>query len=94
MKLAIALGVGSLVSLTASTINARAASDERSAFRTEIAGEISARPSGDAHFGVSSGTDGSPEVFTISLGANGTSGSVLFTRRSGAPLVPGTYTPR
>jgi hypothetical protein len=91
MKLAIALGVGSLLTLTTSTINARPASDERPAFRAEIVGEVSARSTGDAHFGVSGGTDGVPAVFTISLGANAASGSVLLTRRSGAPLVPGTY---
>jgi hypothetical protein len=33
-----------------------------------------------------------PAVFTISLGANAKDGSVLFTRRSGERLSPGTYT--
>ena len=92
MKLAIALGIGSFVFLTASTLSARAASDTGHAFRAEIVGELSARPAGDAHFGIAGGTDGVPAVFTISLGANGTEGSVLFTRRSGARIVPGTYT--
>ena len=92
MKLAIALGLGSLLTLTATTMTARADSDGHPAFRGEIAGDLSARPTGDARFGITGGTDGVPAVFTISLGANGKNGSILFTRRSGAPLVPGTYT--
>ncbi|HYC31691.1 MAG TPA: hypothetical protein VEB59_05340 [Gemmatimonadales bacterium] len=91
MKLAIALGMGSFIFLTASTLSARAAADGSPAFRAEIAGEVTARPTGDARFGIVEG-GGEPAVFTISLGARGDHGSVLFTRRSGAPLVPGTYT--
>ena len=86
MKLAIALGMGSLIFLTASTLSARAARDADAAFHAEIVGDITARTSGDARFGVAE------NVFTISLGARGDEGSVLFTRRSGARLVPGTYT--
>ena len=91
MKIAIALGLGSLLTLTATTLTARADSEGSPPFRAEIAGGIAARPTGDARFGITGGTDGAPAVFTISLGAGGASGSILFTRRSGAPLVPGTY---
>ena len=91
MQLPIALGMGSFIFLTASTLSARAATDGAPAFRAEIAGEVTARPVGDAGFGVAGGTAGTPAVFTISLAAYGDDGSVLFTRRSGAPLVPGTY---
>jgi hypothetical protein len=91
MKLAIALGLGSLLTLTATSLTARADSEGHPAFRAEIAGDVAARPTGDARFGVTGGTEGAPAVFTISLGAGGNTGSILFTRRSGAPLVPGTY---
>jgi hypothetical protein len=90
MKTTIALGLGSLLLLTAFTANNRRI-EVIPAFRAEIAGEVSARPSGTARFGVSGGAEGAPAVFTISLGADGEEGSVLFTRRSGARLVPGTY---
>ena len=92
MKTAIALGMGSLLMLTAFTINTRPAAGVRPAFSAVIVGDISARPSGEARFGVTGGTEDVPPVFTISLGANGEEGSVLLTRRSGARLSPGTYT--
>ncbi len=92
MKTTIALGLGSLLALTAFTVNSRAAADARPAFAAEIRGEVNARPTGQARFGVAGGVGGAPAVFTISLGAGSEEGSVLFTRQSGAPLVPGIYT--
>jgi hypothetical protein len=92
MKTAIALATGSLLLLTAFSLNARPAAKAHAAFRAQIVGDISARPSGAAHFGVTGGTEDVPAVFTISLGANAEDGSVLFTRRSGERLSPGTYT--
>jgi hypothetical protein len=41
--------------------------------------------------GVVEGRDGRPSVFTLSLGADGADGSVLFTRTNGGRLFPGTY---
>lgn len=90
MKTAMALGTGSLLLLTAFSVSARPAA-VRPAFRAEIVGEVSARPAGAARFGVTGGSGGVPGVFTISLGADGEEGSVLFTRRSGARLSPGVY---
>lgn len=92
MKTAIALATGSFLLLTAFSADIRPAAGERPAFSAEIAGEITARPSGTARFGVTGGTGDVPAVFTISLGADAEDGSVLFTRRSGARLSPGTYT--
>ena len=91
MKIAITLGMGSLLLLTAFTMNART-DDVRPAFSAEIVGDVSAKPSGEARFGVTGGLEDVPQVFTISLGANGADGSILFTRRSGERLSPGTYT--
>src|SRR3712207_5752845 len=91
MKLALALGIGSLLTLTTSTMATRPAGEAGSTFRAKIAGDVSARPTGAARFGVTGGTGGVPAVFTVSLGADSREGSVLFTRPSGAPLVPGTY---
>ena len=54
-------------------------------------GDLHASPRGTARFGWVRGHDGAPAVFTLSLGADGTNGSVLFTRMNGARLVPGTY---
>jgi hypothetical protein len=92
MKTVIVLGLGPLLlaSLTAFSISGRPAT-ARAAFNGVIAGDITARPSGDARFGVVQGREGSPQVFTLSLGANGDNGSVLFTRKSGARLSLGTY---
>lgn len=94
MKTTSALALGSLmlVSLTAFSLNARSAGGAKPAFDAEIRGEVSARPSGEARFGVTGGSEGVPAVFTISLGANAEEGSILFTRRSGAPLTRGVYT--
>lgn len=92
MKTAIALATGSLLLLTAFSMNAGPGAETRPAFSAEIVGDIAARPSGAAHFGVTRGAEDVPAVFTISLGANAEDGSVLFTRRSGERLSPGTYT--
>jgi hypothetical protein len=92
MKTAIALATGSLLLLSAFSANRGTAGDTRPAFSAEIIGDIAARTSGPARFGVTGGTEDVPAVFTISLGANAEDGSVLFTRRSGERLSPGTYT--
>lgn len=90
MKTPLALGVGSLLLLTAFSVSARPATVSP-AFTAEIVGEVWARPTGSARFGRTGGNEGVPAVFTISLGAEGADGSILFTRRSGEPLSPGSY---
>jgi hypothetical protein len=64
---------------------------EPSSFLAEMHGDLHVSPRGEAKFGTVEGRDGRPEVFTLSLGADGPSGSVLFTRTNGARLFPGTY---
>jgi hypothetical protein len=92
MKTGMVLGLGPLLlaSLTAFSLSGRPAT-ARAAFTGMITGDITAQPSGDARFGVVDGDGVSPRVFTLSLGANGTRGSVLFTRKSGTRLSLGTY---
>ena len=63
---------------------------EASSFRGELHGDLRASPRGSARFGAVEGANG-PAIFTLSLGADGTEGSVLFTRTNAARLVPGTY---
>ena len=91
MKTMMALGLSPLMLETAFSIGAQPSAMPRSAFHAEMAGEINTLASGEAHFGVSGGVADAPAVFTISLGANGSDGSVLFTRRNGEPLTPGRY---
>jgi hypothetical protein len=92
MTTSIAFATGSLLLLTAFSVNVRTTPASRPEFHAEIVGDIAARPTGAARFGVSGGTENVPAVFTISLGAGADDASVLFTRQSGAALSPGTYT--
>jgi hypothetical protein len=62
------------------------------AFVGEVAGEITAHPTGEARFGTVDGGGSVPSAFTVSLGADGQEGSILFTRNSGAALGMGSYT--
>ena len=91
MNTTIALGLSSLMLLTAFTVNSRTAAESRPAFSAEVAGDVTAHPTGEARFGVTGGVDQVPAVFTISLGATGEEGSILFTRHGGEPLGPGLY---
>ena len=61
-----------------------------SSFLGEIHGALHASPRGSARFGaVETGAGGT--ILTLSLGADGGDGSVLFTRTNGARIAPGTY---
>lgn len=91
MNRSIVLGLGSLLLLTAFTAGARTGRETAPAFRAEIAGDVTGRPSGDARFGITGGSADAPTTFTIALGAEGDEGAILFTRQSGARLLPGTY---
>ncbi|HUR93919.1 MAG TPA: hypothetical protein VMY76_05020 [Gemmatimonadales bacterium] len=62
-----------------------------SSFAGLIDGAIRTELSGDATFGVVNGHGATPSVFTLSLTATGTEGSILFTRPGGMRLAPGTY---
>lgn len=61
------------------------------AFAGSIAGDVRLNLHGGAKFGTVDGRGQVPAVFTISLGAANTDGSVLFTRPGGARLTAGTY---
>jgi hypothetical protein len=83
---AITLGSLTVLSLAAFT------SSSTSSFSGLVSGSLRSEMHGDATFGVVDGRGIAPSVFTLSLGANGTDGSILITRTNGMRLVPGTYT--
>jgi hypothetical protein len=87
------LGIGSLLLLMAAALTGRAgpAGEERSSFLGEVHGATTATPRGDARFGTVAALDGRPGTFSLSLGARGEDGAVLFSRASGARLSIGTY---
>jgi hypothetical protein len=85
------LGLGALLLTSFSTFSPEGR-DIRPSFVGEVTGEIAAHPTGDARFGPVAGEGSSPGVFTLSLGAAGQEGSILFTRTGGAALGVGTYT--
>ena len=68
-----------------------AAYTSTSSFAGNVTGGLRAGMHGDATFGVVDGHGAAPSVFTLSLGAKGTDGSILFTRTNGGRLTPGTY---
>jgi hypothetical protein len=90
-----AVGLSSLIMLALAGFTGeerptiRPVPSEASSYRAELHGDLHATR-GTARFGAVGG-DGAQAVFTLSLGADGTNGSVLFTRMNGARLVPGTY---
>jgi hypothetical protein len=97
MKTATTLALSTLavLALAAFTTRERPAARlplvEPSLFLAEMHGDLHVNPRGEAKFGVVEGRDGRPSVFTLSLGADGADGSVLFTRTNGSRLFPGTY---
>jgi hypothetical protein len=96
MSTTTAVGLSSLIMLALGAFTSekrptlRPAPSEASFYLAELHGDLHASPRGTATFGAAGG-DGAQPVFTLSLGADGTNGSVLFTRMNGARLVPGTY---
>jgi hypothetical protein len=63
---------------------------ERSSFHATVAGSVTAHPSGSAIYGaLANPTDAARS--TISLGAESSSGSILFTRNSAELPAPGEY---
>jgi hypothetical protein len=96
MQTTTALGLTSLIVLTLAAFTGAArptilpAPTESSAFFGELHGDLHASPRGTARFGSVEG-GASATMFTLSLGADGVDGSVLFTRTNGGRLTPGTY---
>jgi hypothetical protein len=96
MKTATTLALSSLIVLALAAFTtkdppARLPLAEPSSFLAEMHGALHASPRGEATFGVIAGRDGQPSVFTLSLGAAGANGSILFTRTQGGRIFPGTY---
>jgi hypothetical protein len=89
------LAVAAILALAAFVTNERPAArpplTEPSWFVAEMHGDLHVSPRGEARFGVLETSEGRPIVFTISLGAHGSNGSVTFTRINTGRLVPGTY---
>jgi len=96
MKTTTALGLSSLIVLTLAAFTGASrptilpAPTESSSFLAELHGDLHASPRGTARFGAVEGRAGAT-MFTLSLGADGATGSVLFTRTNGVRLTPGTY---
>ena len=96
MKTTTALGLSSLIVLTLAAFTGAARPTilppptESSSFLAELHGDLDASPRGTARFGAVEGGAGTT-MFTLSLGADGAEGSVLFTRTNGSRLTPGTY---
>lgn len=62
-----------------------------SAFHAIVGGAVNSTISGDARFGAVRGGDNAPPTFTVSLGAYGEQGSILFTSWSPTRLETGSY---
>jgi len=98
MNTTMTMGLSSLIMLALAAFTPekrpamRPAAAEVSFYLAELHGDLHANPRGTATFGWVRGGDGAQAVFTLSLGADDTNGSVLFTRMNGARLVPGSYT--
>jgi hypothetical protein len=96
MKTTTTLGLSSLIVLTLAAFTGAArptilpAPSESSSFLAELHGDLHASPRGTERFGTVEGGPGAT-MFSLSLGADGADGSVLFTRTNGGRLTPGTY---
>jgi hypothetical protein len=97
MKTTTALGLSCSIILTLAAFTAKERPAplrhlaEPSSYLAEIHGDLHVSTRGEAKFGLVEAVDGTPAVFTLSLGANGSDGSVLFTRTNGTRFAPGTY---
>ena len=86
-------GLGSVLLLLTAAFTGRVGpdGDKNSSFLGEVHGAATAIPRGDATFGSVPAMGGHPGTFSLSLGARGNDGAVLFSRASGARLSIGTY---
>ena len=89
------LAVAAILALAAFVTNqppaGHAPLTEPSWFLAEMHGDLHVSPRGEAQFGVLETREGRPIVFTLSLGAHGSDGSVVFSRSNSGRLKPGTY---
>ncbi len=93
MTATVTFGLGSALLLLTAAVTGRVvpAGEEHSSFVGEVHGAMTATPRGDATFGRVPAVDGNAGAVSLSLGARGEDGAVLFSRASGARLSIGTY---
>jgi hypothetical protein len=89
----IALTTGAFISAGASAGGVTAISSlaRGSYFVAAVEGAVSARPSGEVTLGIVGDTASGVVAFTITLGAQSSSGAILFTSLEGKLPVPGRY---
>jgi hypothetical protein len=85
------LGFTSVLLLVSAAFGPIGKTDTKHSFLGEVHGAATATPRGDAVFGTVAAKDGRAGSFSLSLGARGDDGAVLFSRASGARLSIGTY---
>ena len=96
MKTTTVLGMSSLTVLTLAALTGAArptrlpAPTESSSYLRGASWGPPRQPPRHGEFGTVDGRTGAT-IFTLSLGADGPDGSVLFTRTNGGRLAPGTY---
>ena len=100
MKSVAVLGFGVIALTTGAFISAGAAAGSGTAisalargsyFEAVVEGAVSARPSGEVAFGIVGDSAAGVAAFTITLGAEGSSGAILFTSLEGRMPAPGRY---
>ena len=93
MTTTVTFGLGSALLLLTAAFTGRVgpAGEEQPSFLGEVHGALTATPRGEATFGTIPAVDGRPGVFSLSLGARGQNGAVLFSRASGTRLSIGSY---
>jgi hypothetical protein len=100
MKSVAVLGFGVIALTTGAFISAGAAAGSGTAllslargsyFEAAVEGAVSARPSGEVAFGIVGDTASGVAAFTITLGAEGSAGAILFTSLQGKMPTPGRY---
>jgi hypothetical protein len=89
MRSVAVLGFGVIALTTGAFISAGAAAG--SYFEAAVEGAVSARPSGEVAFGIVGDTATGVAAFTITLGAEGSAGAILFTSLEGRMPTPGRY---
>jgi hypothetical protein len=100
MKSVAVLGLGVIALTTGAFITASAAAGHDttvlalargSYFDAVVGGAVRARPAGEVAFGVVGDSASGVAAFTITLGAEGSSGAILFTSLDGRTPAPGRY---
>jgi hypothetical protein len=100
MKSVAVLGLGVIALTTGAFITASAAARHGTAisslargsyFEAVASGAVRARPAGAVAFGLVGDSASGVAAFTITLGAEGSSGAILFTSLDGGTPLPGRY---